>query len=156
MAVDDEREQALRETQVAGFECQYSVGTVPETAAAVDFAIVASGSATLQVAATGCPMVIMYQSSRILWYLVGWWLVRAKDLSLVNILAGGELVPEFMPFFTSIEPITESIERLLADRGALDNISKRLIELCTPLAEKKAGAQVAETVVRMLRSRLED
>ena len=66
VAVDAKRKQVLKAAQIAGFECQYTIGSVSDTAAAADFALVASGSATLQVAAVGCPMVIMYQSSRIL------------------------------------------------------------------------------------------
>ncbi len=150
VAVDAEREQLLRETQLPGFECQYTISSVNKTAGEVDFALVASGSATLEVTAAGCPMVIMYQSSRILWHLVGWWLIKPKYLSLVNILAGKELVPEFMPYFSSIEPIAESIERLLEDRDKLTQISGELIKLVEPLAEKKARQEVAEIVLEML------
>jgi len=150
VAVDAERLQVLKAAQIPGFECQYTVSSVSETAAAVDFAIVASGSATLQVAAVGCPMVIMYQSSRILWYLVGWWLVQTRIFSLVNILAGKELVPEFMPYFSSVEPITESIEQILEDREKLAQVSGELIKLAEPLAEKKACDGVAQIVVQML------
>ncbi len=150
VAVDTEREQVLRKTQIPGFECQYTIGSVSDTAAAVDFTIVTSGSATLEVTAAGCPMVIMYQSSRILWHLIGRWLIRTKYLSLVNILAGKELVPEFMPYFSSIEPIAESIEQLLEDRDKLTQISSELIKLAEPLAEKKARQEVAKIVVEML------
>jgi len=92
----------------------------------------------------------MYQSSRILWHLFGWWLIKPKYLSLVNILAGKELVPEFMPYFSSIEPIVERIERLLEDRDKLTQISGELIKLVEPLAEKKARQEVAEIVLEML------
>jgi len=151
VAVDAERKEILKAAQIAGFESQYTIDSVSKTADAADFAIVASGSATLQVAAVGCPMVVMYQSSRILWHLIGWWLIKTKYLSLVNILAGRELVPEFMPYFGSIEPIVEGIEQLLEDRDKLTQISGELIKLAEPLAEKKACEQVAEIVVEMLR-----
>ncbi|MHC4805451.1 MAG: lipid-A-disaccharide synthase [Planctomycetota bacterium] len=151
VAVDTEREQILKKAEIAGFECQYTISSVSDTVDAADFAIVASGSATLQVAAVGCPMVIMYQTSRILWHLVGWWLVRTKYLSLVNILSGKELVPEFMPYFSSIEPIAESIEQLLEDTDKLAQLSSELIKLVEPLAEKKACEEVAKIVVEMLR-----
>jgi len=151
VAVDAEREQVLRKAQIPGFECEYTIGSVSDTANTIDFAIVASGSATLEVTAAGCPMVIMYQSSRILWYLVGWWLIKPKYLSLVNILAGKELVPEFMPYFSSIEPIVKSIEQLLEDKDKLTQISGELINLAEPLAEKKARQEVAKIVVEMLR-----
>jgi len=151
VAVDTEREQVLRTTQIPGFECHYTIGSVSEAAKAVDFALVASGSATLEVTAAGCPMVIMYQSSRILWHLVGWWLIKPEYLSLVNILAGKELVPEFMPYFSSIDPIVESIERLFEDRNKLTQISSELIKLVEPLAEKKARQEVTKIVIEMLR-----
>ena len=140
----------LRKTQICGFECEYKIGSVNETAGAVDFTIVTSGSATLEVTAAGCPMVIMYQSSRILWQLVGRWLIKTKYLSLVNILAGKELVPEFMPHFTSIEPIVESIELLLQDKDKLAQISGELIQLAQPLAVKKARKEVTKIVLEML------
>ena len=150
VAVDNAREQLLRKTQIGGFECEYNIGSVSETAGAVDFTIVTSGSATLEVTAAGCPMVIMYQSSRILWQLVGRWLIKTKSLSLVNILAGKELVPEFMPYFTSIEPIVESIELLLQDKDKLTQMSGELIQLAEPLAVKKACEEVSKIVVEML------
>ena len=150
VAVDARREEILRAAQIPGFECQYSIDSVNKTALAVDFSIVTSGSATLEIAAAGCPMVIMYQSSRILWYLFGW-AMQTKYLSLVNILAGRELVPEFMPNFTSIEPIVASIEQLLQDNNKLAQLSGELTRLTEPLAEKKACREVANLAVEMLR-----
>jgi len=150
VAVDAERLEVLKERQVNGFECEYSTDTVIETTHKADFAIVASGSATLQVAAAGCPMVIMYQSSRILWHLIGRWLIRTKFLSLVNILAGEELVPEFMPYFSSTRPVVESIECLVADKEKLARVSRRLIELTEPLGRGSAAEKVAQVAVEML------
>jgi len=150
VAVDAERKNMLKAAQIAGFECQYTIDSVSDTAAAADFAIVASGSATLQVAAVGCPMVIMYQSSRILWHLVGRWLIKTEYLSLPNILAGRELVPEFMPYFCSIEPMVQIIEQLLEDKDKLAQLSGELIRLAEPLAEKKAREEVAKIVLEML------
>jgi len=150
VAVDAEREQVLRAAQLPGFECQYAIDSVHNAARAADFSIVASGSATLEVAAAGCPMVIMYQSSRILWRLVGRWLVTSRYLSLVNILSGRELVPEFMPYFGSIDPIVEAIERLLKDPDDLARLSKSLAELTVPLARKNARQEVARIALEML------
>jgi len=150
IAVDSEKELLLKQKQLKTFECTYSIRTVAESAAAVDFAIIASGSATLQVAAAGCPMVIMYQTSRILWYLIGSWLIKTKFLSLVNILADKELVPEFMPYFFSIDPIVESIEQLLAGRDNLARLSSDLIDLTIPLRQTQAPQKVAQVVLEML------
>jgi len=150
VAVDKKKKTLLESPVLPDFESSYEIGSVVQIASKADFCIVASGSATLQVAAVGCPMVIMYQSSKLLWHLIGWWLVKTKHLSLVNILAGKELVPEFMPYFKSTEPITTVIEQMLSDPNKLSQISKDLIKLVEPLKTKKAGNKVAEIVLRML------
>lgn len=150
VAVDEAGKEILQSKQISGFECRYDIGSVYETARRCDFAIVASGSATLQVAAAGCPMVIMYQSNKLLWHLVGRWLVTTKYLSLVNILAQRELVPEYMPYFTSIKPITEKLEELLQDHGKLEYTSAKLTKLVKPLALDKASARVTKIAIRML------
>jgi lipid-A-disaccharide synthase len=126
------------------------VDTVRDSAAAADFALVASGSATLEVASAGCPMVVMYQTSKVLWHLVGRWLVRPRYFCLVNLLADRELVPEFVPYFTSIEPIVETVDRLLKDAGDLKKVSNELIDLVEPMTKKKARDETAKIIVDML------
>jgi lipid-A-disaccharide synthase len=150
VALNEKTEATLRSQQLDDFSCEYSIGSVYDTAKASDFSIVTSGSATLQVASAGCPMVIMYQSSKFLWHLVGRWLVTTKHLSLVNILAQHELVPEFMPYFDSIEPIEEKIEGQLILKDLLVQTSNELVELVRPLAAKNASQRVAEIVEGML------
>jgi lipid-A-disaccharide synthase len=151
VAVNDERRRLLEQKQIPGFECRYSVDTVRDTAAAVDFSIVASGSATLEVASSGCPMVIMYQTNKYLWHLIGRWLVHAKFFTLVNLLADRELAPEFMPYFTSIEPIVQRVDGYLQDKGLLSQISNELIDTVVPLTQKTASEETARVVLEMLR-----
>lgn len=150
VAVDTERKETLMAKQIPGFECQYRIDSVYNTAKTVDFSIVASGSATLEVAAAGCPMVIMYQSSSILWHLIGRWIVKTKYLSLVNILSQKELVPEFMPYFKSIDPIIASIEQYLMDKNRLVKTSHSLLKLAHPLSEKKARREITKISLDML------
>ena len=59
-------------------------------------------------------------------------------------------MPEFMPHFSSIEPIVQSIEQLLEDKDKLAQISIELIKLAEPLAEKKACEEVAKIAIEML------
>lgn len=151
VAASDERRRLLERMQIPGFQCEYSVDTVRDTAAGVDFSIVASGSATLEVASSGCPMVIMYQTNRFLWHLIGRWLVHAKFFTLVNLLADRELVPEFMPYFTSVEPIARRVDAYLQDSKLLTRVSSDLIDVVEPLTQKKAGPETARVVVEMLR-----
>jgi lipid-A-disaccharide synthase len=149
VAVDEKGLAILKSRQLSGFDCDYSIGNVMEAARRADFAIVASGSATLQVAAAGCPMVIMYQSSKLLWHLAGKFIIKTKYLSLVNILADKELVPEFMPYFTSIEPVVKAIELLLEDKESIAETSGELVRLAEPMvgnAAEKVGKIVIEKI----------
>jgi lipid-A-disaccharide synthase len=150
VAVDAEREKILQARQIHDFTCDYAIDSVRHAAGIADLSIVASGSATLEVASSACPMLIMYQSNRFLWNLVGRRLIKTKYLSLVNILAGRELVPEFMPYFTSIEPIYNSIGKLLEDKENLKHTSDSLLKLVEPLTGKKARFEVAAIAQEML------
>jgi len=151
VAASEERRRLLEQSQIPGFTCEYSVDTVRDTAAAVDFSIVASGSATLEVASSGCPMVIIYQTNPVIWHLVGRWIVHPKFFTLVNLLANRRLVPEFMPYFASIEPIIETIDGCLRDRNLLTRTSNELIDMVEPMTRKRAGEAVASVVIGMLK-----
>ncbi len=133
-----------------GVEVKYETNKVIDLTKESDLALVASGSATLQVAAAGCPMIVMYQSNKWMWHLVGRWLIRIRFLSLVNILASKEQVPEFMPYFTSIEPMIERAEALLSNPAKLMQTSQALIELVRPLTDRRACEVVADIVKDML------
>ncbi len=150
VAVDEKRKEFLQANEIDGFECVYNVGNVYDTAKESDYTVVASGSATLQAAAAGCPMSILYQSSKLLWLLVGKWLVTTPYLSLVNILAQHELVPEYMPYFDAVEPIVEKIALQLNNKESLIDTSDALIELVGPLAEDHPSQRLVEIIGEML------
>lgn len=150
-AVSDSKLDKLRQMQNPKFQCKYEVDGVLKLARNADFALVASGSATLQVAAAGCPMVIMYQSNPLLWNLIGKWLIQTRFLSLVNIMARKLLVPEFMPYFTSIEPIFQKCSAMLANHKKLTKLSKELLNLTVPMKrELTASENTAQIALDML------
>ena len=60
-----------------------------------DAAIVASGTASTETALLATPMVVVYRVSRATW-LLGRWLVRVPFFSMVNLVAGREVVREFI------------------------------------------------------------
>ncbi len=150
VAVDEATRGALDSTRLLEFRTSYAIDSVYRTAGECDFALVASGSATLQVASAGCPMAIMYKTSPVMWHILGRWLVTTKYLSLVNILANRRLVPEFMPYFRSVEPVVKAVGDLFEYRGRLTKINSELLSIVQPLVVKKAGGTVAGTALSML------
>jgi lipid-A-disaccharide synthase len=95
-------------------------------------------------------MVILYKTNRVLWHLIGRWLVHSKFFTLVNLLADRELVPEFIPYFTSIEPVLDTIDTHLHDAAGLARVSNELIDLVEPMTRKKASDETAAIVTEML------
>lgn len=150
-APDDDKRAKLKEMAAdARVPITYETDKLIDVCRRSDYAIVASGSATLQVAAAGCPMTVIYQSNKLMWHLVGRWLVRLPHLSLVNILARQELVPEFMPYFSSTKPIIERTHGLLSIPSRMRKISQSLLTLVEPLAKRRASDAVAGIVLKML------
>ena len=143
----EEKAQKLKSFETEEIDINYFKGSVAELCKKVDLAIVASGSATLQIASAGCPMVVMYQTNKWLWHIIGRWLIRIKRLSLVNILANKELVPEFMPYFDSIDPIADVCSRILSDRDELRRISGEIIDIIRPLAVDNTSERVAKMLL---------
>ena len=150
-AVSETKLDKLKQLQNPKFNCEFKVDSVLELSRNADFAIVASGSATLQVAAAGCPMVIMYQSNPFLWNVLGKWLIQTRFLSLVNIMARKLLVPEFMPYFRSIEPIFQKCSAMLSNHKKLTRLSKELLKLTVPMKrELTASENTAKIALDML------
>lgn len=121
-----------------------------------DLALVASGTTTLEVAFHLTPMIVMYNASRVFYHLVGRWLVHAPHLSLPNILAGREIVPEFMPYYISTAPIARVAIDLLQDDEARRKMVLDLEEMVSPLRDAGASARVAAMLLEMVESRHQD
>jgi len=137
---------------LAGFRLEaqtYSSEHHAELIQAADLVLVASGTSTLEVAFHGRPMVVMYNASRVFYNLVGRWMIRTKFLSLPNILAGREIVPEFMPYYTSTQPITDCAVELLQSEAARQTMQQELAKIVDPLRELRASDQTAAILLDM-------
>ncbi|MBN1436120.1 MAG: lipid-A-disaccharide synthase [Sedimentisphaerales bacterium] len=122
--------------------------SIAQACADADLTLVASGTATLEVAGAQCPMVVMYDVSRWQWYLVGRWLIKTKYLCLVNILAQRELVPEFMPVLPKTQVLAQTAIGLLSDENLQQKTRAELTDLMNPLKKTGASRRVAEMVLR--------
>ncbi len=120
---------------------------------AADLVLVASGTATLEVAFHKKPMIVMYNASRLFYHLVGRWLIHTPFLSLPNILAGREIVPEFMPYYSSVKPIVECAIRLLTDDEERQRMTEALAEVVAPLQTHRASNRTAELLLDLIHDR---
>ncbi|MDR2667271.1 MAG: lipid-A-disaccharide synthase [Holosporales bacterium] len=103
-------------------------------------AIVASGTATLQLALSGCPMIVCYKLSKITYYIVKL-LANVKYISLVNIILDKAVVPELIQEDCTVESIVHSVNNLDTNLQALHfrNLRHRLVNGNIPPSQRIAN-----------------
>ncbi len=119
-----------------GADIDIAVARTHEVLANSHFAVTKSGTVTLELAHFGVPMVIFHRTSRLLGLLrrlLDRWAVTTDSFSLVNILAGRKIVPEFMPWHGDIKAIKAMVREVMDDYGWLFEVRRRLIDLTASL-----------------------
>ena len=121
--------------------------------AAADLVLVASGTATLHVAYYRKPMIVMYDAGRLLspfYRLFGRFILQTPHLSLLNILAGARVVPEFMPFVRDVGQVAAVAGQLLTDATWRDLMVRQIDEVVRPLESSEASVSVCRLMGEML------
>ena len=77
-----------------------------------DYAVVASGTATLECAITNTPFVVIYKTSFISWLLTSFF-IKVQYASIVNILANKRLFPECLQKNCTAAFITKQLIKLI-------------------------------------------
>ncbi|MGA6826602.1 lipid-A-disaccharide synthase [Nitrospira sp. NS4] len=122
-----------------------------EVMAVSDLVLVASGTATLQAAVVGTPMVLLYRTDR-LTYRLARLLIRVQWIGLVNLVAGRSVVPELIQDEATGERLYEEARRLLEDRAAYDEMKRALAAVKASLGEPGASSRAAQVVLNACRA----
>lgn len=127
-----------------------SVTVVKEQASEVmavsDLVLVASGTATLQAAVVGTPMVLFYRTTAFNFWVAGF-VIRVKWIGLVNLVAGRSVVPELIQLEATGQRLYEEALRLLEDPLAYDEMKRSLAKVRAALGEPGASTRAAEVVL---------
>ena len=134
----------------AGVEVRVAEGSTYDALQVMDAAIVASGTATLETALMGVPMAVVYRTS---WptYLAARMVLRIPHIALVNVIAGQEIVPEFVQHHARPERIARAIVDLLRSderRAKMQEVLQRQVK--DRLGEPGAVERAADVVVNYL------
>jgi lipid-A-disaccharide synthase len=113
-----------------------------------DFALVTSGTATLETGLFGTPMVVVYKTS---WptYIIGRALIRVKNIGLVNIVAGKQIVPEFIQHRATAANLAKEALKILRNERLLATIREELSKVKGRLGEIGASHRVAERILHV-------
>ena len=111
--------------------------------------IAASGTATLEAAILGKPMVIVYKVS-FFSYWIGRALIQVDHIGLVNLVAGKEIVPELIQKDVNPQRIAEEALRILRDPILRRRMSESMAGVRQSLGEPGAAQRAAGIVMSLL------
>jgi lipid-A-disaccharide synthase len=121
--------------------------------AIADMAVTASGTATVQAALHGRPMVVVYRLSP-LSYSLGRRFVHVKDVAMVNLIAGRRIVPELIQDECTPDRVAAETLSLLSDSRLAEDTRRALAGVRAKLGAPGASGRAAEAVLALARVRV--
>jgi len=113
-----------------------------------DVAVIASGTATLQAALLGTPLVVVYKVSP-LTYLLGRVLLRTEFISLVNILSGRGVVRELIQGRANAGEIWDELRKIVHDTAYRERMIAALNVIRETFVGRRPSWRVAEIIGEM-------
>ena len=144
--LDDALFSHLDGLRAASMPLRIVAGETDNVLAAADVVLTASGTATVQTALHGKPMVIVYRLSA-LTYALGRTFVRVKTYGMVNLVAGRPIVPELIQEACTPEAIATQVVSLLTDRARAETMRRDLLEVRGRLGDAGASRRAAAAVM---------
>jgi len=124
-------------------------GRAHEVMAASDLILAASGTATLEAAVIGTPMVVVYRLAFPSWLLARV-LVRVPFVAMPNVVAGREIVPELIQFRATPDRIAAAARRLLDSPAASRAMQGGLHEVRARFGPPGAAGRTADAILNLL------
>ncbi|HVO72599.1 MAG TPA: lipid-A-disaccharide synthase [Ignavibacteriaceae bacterium] len=116
------------------------------------FGIIKSGTSTLEAGIFRLPMVIVYKTNY-LTYFIGRQLVKVKNIGLVNIIAGEKIIPEFVQSSMNAESIYNESAKILSSSTLYNTIKEKLgiiRERILRPAEEGASEKAARSIYALM------
>ena len=130
-----------------------TIGETYQTLAKSEFALVTSGTITLECVLMGTPHAIFYKFNPISFLIIKKYLkekFKYDNYSLTNILAGKEVVPEYMQKFDTIK-ICKQIDNILSDEKKILTLKETFLTIKTKLSAKN-GLNVLSEISKYILS----
>jgi len=119
---------------------------------AADAVLTSSGTATLETALIGTPMVIIYIIAP-LNYAIMSRMIRIPDIGLVNIVARQRIAPEYLQRAATPEALSEELHSLLTDRERADVMRLQFDDVREAMGPGGASQRVARLIASLLPDR---
>lgn len=113
--------------------------------AGLDLALTCSGTATLENALLGLPMVVVYKTSWVT-YALARALVKVRHIAMPNVLADREIVPEKIQSAATPDAVTAEAEKILNDASHRRRMRRDLLALRISLGGAGAARRAAVAI----------
>jgi lipid-A-disaccharide synthase len=133
----------------ATFAYKFVEGRVYDCFSVSDFALVKSGTSTLEATIIGVPYVLIYHVS-LLTYLIGRLCVTIPYLGIANIIAGKKIIEEFIQHDAEPEKIAAFVHATLSDQKKIAEIKKELKAVKTTISTPHASRNAAQAVLDLI------
>jgi len=134
-----------------GIDIRHVEGAVYDVLASADCAIVASGTATVEAALLGTPMVVIYRVAPLTAAILRH-MVSTQNFGMVNLIAGRRVAPELIQDGFTPSNVATEIGRLLDSESARDEMKRGLAGVREKLGSGGAIERAAEIFRVMLQS----
>lgn len=114
-----------------------------------NFAVITSGTASLEAALAGIPMVIVYTTSS-LNYFLGKMLVDVPHIGLANLIAGKRIVPELIQTEATAESIARYIGQIVTDPEKYEEMHANLLEVRQLMGKAGVADRVAYIAAQLM------
>jgi lipid-A-disaccharide synthase len=127
-------------------------GRTDDVLNASDVVLTASGTATVQTAMHGKPMVVLYRLSP-LTYALGKPLARVDMYAMVNLIAGRRVVTELIQDACTPEAVADEAVSLLTDAARRETMVRELAAVKVALGGPGASGRAADAVLELVRQK---
>jgi lipid-A-disaccharide synthase len=142
-------DRALLEPALRGLPVRLVTDGAQAALAACQAAIVASGTATVEAALVGAPMVVVYRLSSLTHFL-GRRLIQVPHVAMVNLIAGKRAVPELIQRDFTPERVATEVRSILEQPDRREAMKQDLAEVRRKLGAPGASRRAAEAVAAVL------
>ncbi len=142
----------VEDLQQCGLDnCSVDVQVISENRydlmASCEVVMAASGTVTLELALLGTPMVVSYKMAPFTWFVANL-LINVDYASLVNLIAGYQVVPELLQDQCTPDSISYAINEIFPGTPKRDKMLDGLSEVRQKLGKSGASLRTAELVLK--------
>jgi lipid-A-disaccharide synthase len=140
-------EEAYKKTRNFGFEFESDFNKILATA---NLALVASGTASLQLGLAAVPHIVLYKTSAFTFWLFKRIIKEKRFIGLSNIVVQRSVVPEFIQDEMLQSSVLVAVRAVIENPGKYEKTMQELKSLRSLLGDKKASEEVVKLIEKFM------